>query len=170
MEDDEYITTKKAKEISQVTVKECKVRTIRTKSNIQNIVSCGSNSVEKEKICYCRVYSRKQMDDLDGWHNKECPLRQRCIECNADQLYYNNKHNERCPLRPRCIECNADQQYDNDHNDGCSLRTTCIECNADQHYDNDNHIEGCSLRTRYNAGQHYENILYEKFYLRPRCR
>jgi predicted site-specific integrase-resolvase len=80
MEDEEYITTKKAKEISQVTVKtlrvwdkEGKVRTIRTKSNIrrynlkdiQNIVSCGSNSEAKEKICYCRVSSRKQMDDLE---------------------------------------------------------------------------------------------------------
>jgi predicted site-specific integrase-resolvase len=78
--EEEYITTKKAKEISQVTVKtlrvwdkEGKVRTIRTKSNIrrynlkdiQNIVSCGSNSEEKEKICYCRVSSRKQMDDLE---------------------------------------------------------------------------------------------------------
>ena len=76
----EYITTKKAKEISQVTVetlrvwdKEGKVRTIRTKSNIrrynlkdiQNIVICGSNSEAKEKICYCRVSSRKQMDDLE---------------------------------------------------------------------------------------------------------
>jgi predicted site-specific integrase-resolvase len=79
MEDD-YITTKEAKEISKVTVKtlrlwdkEGKIRTIRTSSNIrrynikdiQNIIG-NSNPVEtKEKICYCRVSSRKQMDDLD---------------------------------------------------------------------------------------------------------
>lgn len=75
-----YITTKKAKEISQVTVKtlriwdkEGKIRTIRTPSNIrrynlediQNIVSLGSPTEAKEKICYCRVSSRKQMDDLE---------------------------------------------------------------------------------------------------------
>lgn len=78
--ENEYITTKKAKEISQVTVKtlriwdkEGKIRTIRTASNtrrynlkdIQNIVSCGSSDGKKEKICYCRVSSTKQMDDLE---------------------------------------------------------------------------------------------------------
>jgi hypothetical protein len=78
MEDD-YITTKEAKEISKVTVKtlrlwdkEGKICTIRTSSNIrrynikdiQNIIG-NSNPVEtKEKICYCRVSSRKQMDNL----------------------------------------------------------------------------------------------------------
>lgn len=77
---DEFITTKKAKEILQVTTKtlriwdkEGKIRTVRTPSNIrrynlkdvQNIVSYGSPSEAKEKICYCRVSSRKQMDDLE---------------------------------------------------------------------------------------------------------
>jgi len=78
--EDEFITTKKAKEILQVTTKtlriwdkEGKIRTIRTPSNIrryslkdvQNIISYGSPSEAKEKICYCRVSSRKQMDDLE---------------------------------------------------------------------------------------------------------
>jgi predicted site-specific integrase-resolvase len=77
---DEYITTKEAKEISKVTVKtlrlwdkEGKIRTIRTSSNIrrynikdiQNIISNSDPDEKKEKICYCRVSSRKQMDDLD---------------------------------------------------------------------------------------------------------
>jgi predicted site-specific integrase-resolvase len=77
--DIEYVNTKKAKEILQVTVKtlriwdkEGKIRTIRTPSNIrrynlkdiQNIISYGPPDEEKEKICYCRVSSRKQMDDL----------------------------------------------------------------------------------------------------------
>jgi predicted site-specific integrase-resolvase len=78
--EDEYVTTKKAKEISQVTVKtlrlwdkEGKIRTIRTSSNIQrynlkdiqNIISRSDPDETKEKICYCRVSSTKQMDDLD---------------------------------------------------------------------------------------------------------
>jgi len=77
---DEYITTKEAKEISKVTVKtlriwdkEGKVRTIRTESNarrynlkdIQNAVGIGFVIKNKEKICYCRVSSKKQMDDLE---------------------------------------------------------------------------------------------------------
>ena len=77
---DDYITTKEAKEISKVTVKtlrlwdkEGKIRTIRTSSNIrrynikdiQNIISNSDPDETKEKICYCRVSSRKQMDDLD---------------------------------------------------------------------------------------------------------
>jgi predicted site-specific integrase-resolvase len=76
----EFITTKKAKELLQVTVKtlriwdkEGKIRTIRTPSNIrryslkdiQNIISCGTPTEAKEKVCYCRVSSRKQMDDLE---------------------------------------------------------------------------------------------------------
>ena len=79
MEDD-YITTKEAKEISKVTVKtlrlwdkEGKIRTIRTSSNIrrynikdiQNIINNSDPDETKEKICYCRVSSREQMDDLD---------------------------------------------------------------------------------------------------------
>ena len=78
--EDEYITTKEAKEISKVTVKtlrlwdkEGKIRTIRTSSNIrrynikdiQNIINNSHPNETKEKICYCRVSSRKQMDDLD---------------------------------------------------------------------------------------------------------
>ena len=78
--EDEYITTKEAKEISKVTVKtlrlwdkEGKIRTIRTSSNIrrynikdiQNIINNSDPDETKEKICYCRVYSREQMDDLD---------------------------------------------------------------------------------------------------------
>lgn len=76
---DEFITTKKAKEMLQISVKtlrvwdkEGKIRTIRTPSNmrrynledIQNIIGSSSSSEEKQKICYCRVSSRKQMDDL----------------------------------------------------------------------------------------------------------
>ena len=78
--EDEYITTKEAKEISKVTVKtlrlwdkEGKIRTIRTSSNIrrynikdiQNIINNSDTNQTKEKICYCRVSSREQMDDLD---------------------------------------------------------------------------------------------------------
>lgn len=82
--EDEFITTKKAKELLQVTVKtlriwdkEGKIRTIRTPSNIRryslddikNIISCGTPVEAKEKICYCRVSSRKQMDDLERQKN-----------------------------------------------------------------------------------------------------
>ena len=78
--EDEYITTKEAKEISKVSVKtlrlwdkEGKIRTIRTSSNIrrynikdiQNIINNSDPDETKEKICYCRVSSREQMDDLD---------------------------------------------------------------------------------------------------------
>jgi len=81
MSDDEYINTKKTKEILQLTSKtlriwdkEGKIRTFRTPSgqrrynlkDIQNIT--GRNSIDntkKEKICYCRVSSPKQMDDLN---------------------------------------------------------------------------------------------------------
>lgn len=76
---DEYITTKEATKILQITAKtlhiwdkEGKIRTIRTPSNIrrynnidvQNIIGCNKSTVEKEKICYARVSSRKQIDDL----------------------------------------------------------------------------------------------------------
>ena len=78
--EDEYITTKEAKEISKVSVKtlrlwdkEGKIRTIRTSSNIrrynikdiQNIINNSDPNQTKEKICYCRVSSREQVDDLD---------------------------------------------------------------------------------------------------------
>lgn len=76
---DEYITTKEATKILQITSKtlriwdkEGKIRTIRTPSNIrrynnidvQNIIGCNKSIMEKEKICYARVSSRKQIDDL----------------------------------------------------------------------------------------------------------
>lgn len=76
----EFVTTKKAKEMLQVTVKtlrswdkEGKIRTIRTPSNmrrynledIQNIIGFSHSTEEKQNICYCRVSSRKQMDDLE---------------------------------------------------------------------------------------------------------
>ena len=76
---DEYVNTKKAKDILQITPKtlriwdkEGKIRTIRTLSgqrrynltDIQNISGRNSLIKEKEKICYCRVSSPKQMDDL----------------------------------------------------------------------------------------------------------
>lgn len=77
--DDTFITTKKAKEILCITAKtlriwdtENKIRTIRTPSgirrynlkDIQDIISRSSNTNKKEKICYCRVSSPKQVDDL----------------------------------------------------------------------------------------------------------
>jgi predicted site-specific integrase-resolvase len=76
---DEFITTKEASKILQVTPKtlrmwdkEGKIRTIRTPSNIrrynlidvQNIIGLHNSTMEKEKICYARVSSRKQIDDL----------------------------------------------------------------------------------------------------------
>ena len=80
MNDNKFIGTKKTRELLQVTVKtlriwdqEGKIRTIRTPSNhrrycyedIQNILSCNTPAKEKKQICYCRVSSPKQMDDLD---------------------------------------------------------------------------------------------------------
>ena len=76
----EYITTKKARELLQITTKtlriwdtEGKIRTIRTPSNIrrynlqdiQRILNSNTDVVENTKICYCRVSSYKQMDDLN---------------------------------------------------------------------------------------------------------
>lgn len=78
-----YVTTKKAKEMLQVCAgtlrnwdKANRIRTIRTPSNIrlynlqdiQNILRSGTSNNEtsesKRKICYARVSSKKQMDDL----------------------------------------------------------------------------------------------------------
>ena len=81
----EYITTKKTVELLQITPKtlriwdkENKIRTIRTPSgirrynlkDIQNILSCSTPPKEqgkenKQKVCYARVSSQKQMDDLN---------------------------------------------------------------------------------------------------------
>jgi predicted site-specific integrase-resolvase len=84
MEEDEYVNTKKAKDMLNVTVKtlrvwdkEGKIRTVRVPSgqrrynlkDIQNILGCPSSLQEKEKICYCRVSSSKQMDDLERQKN-----------------------------------------------------------------------------------------------------
>lgn len=81
---DEYITPKKAREALQVTnktlriwSKENKIHSIRTPSNhrrynlkdIQNILSCNIVTTQKQKICYCRVSSVKQMDDLERQKN-----------------------------------------------------------------------------------------------------
>jgi predicted site-specific integrase-resolvase len=77
--DDTFITTKKAKEILCITAKtlrmwdsENKIRTIRAPSgirrynlkDIQDIISWSSHTNQKQKICYRRVSSAKQMDDL----------------------------------------------------------------------------------------------------------
>ena len=79
MSTDEYVNTKKAKDLLQITPKtlriwdkEGKIRTLRTVSgqrrynleDIQNISGRNSLNKKKEKICYCRVSSPKQMDDL----------------------------------------------------------------------------------------------------------
>jgi putative resolvase len=81
----EYINTKNAVQLLQVTPKtlrlwdkENKIRTIRTPSgirrynmqDIQNILGCSSitektRNKEQKKVCYARVSSKKQMDDLD---------------------------------------------------------------------------------------------------------
>lgn len=82
---DEYITTKKASGLLKITPKtlriwdkENKIRTIRTPSgirrynleDIQNILSSNDTPKEqttenKQKICYARVSSQKQMEDLN---------------------------------------------------------------------------------------------------------
>jgi predicted site-specific integrase-resolvase len=75
----EYVNTKEAKEILRVTAdtlrrwdKEGKINTIRTPSGIRLYDKCSIfkilgktyNSIERKKIAYCRVSSRKQYDDL----------------------------------------------------------------------------------------------------------
>jgi predicted site-specific integrase-resolvase len=84
-EEDEFVNTKKAVQLLQITSKtlriwdkENKIRTIRTPSgirrynlkDIQNILSCSISPEEqrkenKQKVCYARVSSQKQMDDLN---------------------------------------------------------------------------------------------------------
>ena len=76
---DEYITSNQAREILKVSLKtisrwtkDGKIRFITTPTgrkrynikDIYNFQSCNPDSIEKEKICYCRVSSSKQMDDL----------------------------------------------------------------------------------------------------------
>ena len=80
MDNEKWITTKKTTELLSITTKtlriwdqEGKIRTIRTPSNqrrynlsdIQYIINGCNNTTKKEKICYCRVSSKKQMDDLE---------------------------------------------------------------------------------------------------------
>ena len=77
--DDQHVTNKKATELLQITPKtlriwdkEGKIRTFRTPSgqrrynltDIQNIMGRNPSHDQKEKICYCRVSSSKQVDDL----------------------------------------------------------------------------------------------------------
>ena len=76
----DYIAPKQAREMLHITNKtlriwgdEGKIRTVRTPSNIrrynlfdvQTILNGGSPPTEKRKVCYCRVSSSKQMDDLN---------------------------------------------------------------------------------------------------------
>jgi putative resolvase len=76
---DEYITSQKAKEILQVSIKTLyrwsdagKIRFITTPSNrkrynikdVLNFKNSSPTPFSKKKICYCRVSSNKQMDDL----------------------------------------------------------------------------------------------------------
>lgn len=77
---EEYIGTKQARELLKVTTetlrnwdREGKITTIRTPSNarrylladIQNILGVRVTPKQTRKICYCRVSSKKQMDDLE---------------------------------------------------------------------------------------------------------
>lgn len=80
MLNEEYVPTKKARQILGVTTvtlrnwdKTNKINTIRSASgvrlysvkDIQNILSSSPNPKEKRKIAYCRVSSKKQKDDLE---------------------------------------------------------------------------------------------------------
>jgi predicted site-specific integrase-resolvase len=75
-----YISTKKARQLLGITTstlinwdKAGKINTIRTPSglrlynskDIQNIIGCDSNFQKKRKIAYCRVSSKKQINDLE---------------------------------------------------------------------------------------------------------
>ena len=80
---DDWVTPQKARELLRITNKtlivwdkEGKIRTIRTPSghrrynleDIQNFVSCNIPAppkAQKTKVCYVRVSSSKQMDDLE---------------------------------------------------------------------------------------------------------
>lgn len=76
---DEYVNSKEAKSLLQVSIGTLrnwdasgKIRTIRTPSGIRrynmedihNILDCKKLPEEKPKVCYARVSSKKQMDDL----------------------------------------------------------------------------------------------------------
>lgn len=83
----DWVTPQKAREILQITNKtlhvwdaEGKIRTVRTPSghrrynleDIQNFISSNVPAIpqaKKDKICYCRVSSSKQMDDLERQKN-----------------------------------------------------------------------------------------------------
>jgi len=84
---DDWITPKKARELLRVTNKtliewdkKSKIRAIRTPSNhrrynlkdIQNFISCNVPAppkTKRNKVCYARVSSTKQMDDLERQKN-----------------------------------------------------------------------------------------------------
>lgn len=78
--EDEYITTNQAREILKVSIKTIsrwtkanKIRFITTPAgrkryNIKDIYNLNVDNIntdEKQKICYCRVSSTKQVDDLE---------------------------------------------------------------------------------------------------------
>lgn len=80
----EYIPTKKARKILGVTTQTLrnwdtsgKINTIRSasgvrlysKSDINHILAGNQTSKKKQKIAYCRVSSKKQMDDLERQKN-----------------------------------------------------------------------------------------------------
>jgi predicted site-specific integrase-resolvase len=76
---EEYLSTKEARKLLSVSIdtlrswdKQGKINTIRTpsgfrmysKSDIYNILGCTLDSPKKKKVCYARVSSKKQEDDL----------------------------------------------------------------------------------------------------------
>lgn len=84
MNEEEYIPTKKARQLLGVTTdtlrnwdKANKIQTVRTPSGarlysvrcIQNILNSNRPRKEKKKIAYCRVSSQKQVDDLKRQEN-----------------------------------------------------------------------------------------------------
>ena len=84
MTNEQYIPTKKARQILGVTTftlrnwdKTNKINTVRSASgvrlysvkDIQNILNSSSSFKKKKKIAYCRVSSKKQADDLERQKN-----------------------------------------------------------------------------------------------------
>lgn len=84
MENEKFVSSKKAREILGVSLKTLyrwdkngKIKSItnpsgRKRYNIRDLqIAGGINTFndKKEKICYCRVSSKKQMDDLDRQKN-----------------------------------------------------------------------------------------------------
>ena len=81
MTNEQYIPTKKARQILGVTTFTLrnwdKINTVRSASgvrlysvkDIQNILNSSSSFKKKKKIAYCRVSSKKQADDLERQKN-----------------------------------------------------------------------------------------------------